>query len=96
MSLITFSEAHCLERDIEVEGIVKSMETGCEVWIDYLQDYRRVCNAKLADGEIFYIVQIFFFDVAYIVFHYPAFVLIILGIYFLTKKENNKIMNNEN
>lgn len=40
----------------------------------------------LADGEMMYILQIFFFDTASIVFHYPAFVLIILGIYFLRKK----------
>ena len=51
MSLNTFSEACYLERDIEVEGIVKSMERAGEVWIDYLQDYRRVCNAKLTDGK---------------------------------------------
>lgn len=45
----------------------------------------------LADGEIFYIIEIFFFDKASFVFHYPAFVLIILGIYFIKKKQNTKI-----
>jgi|APSaa5957512535_1039671.scaffolds.fasta_scaffold18409_3 hypothetical protein len=51
MSLITLPEAHHLSTGIEVEGIVKSMEKGNEVWIDYLQNYRRVCNAKLTDGN---------------------------------------------
>ena len=51
MSLVTFSEAYSLSTGIEVEGFVKSMEKGQEIWIDYLQDYRRVCNAKLTDGK---------------------------------------------
>ena len=51
MSLITLPEAHYLSTGIEVEGIVKSMERGNEIWIDYLQEYRRVCNAKLTDGK---------------------------------------------
>lgn len=51
MSLITLPEAHYLSTGIEVEGIVKCMEKGSEVWIDYLQEYRRVCNAKLTDGK---------------------------------------------
>jgi len=51
MSLITLPEAHHLSTGIEVEGFVKSMEKGNEIWIDYLQDYRRVCNAKLTDGN---------------------------------------------
>jgi len=51
MSLITLPEAHYLSTGIEVEGIVKSMERGKEIWIDYLQEYRRVCNAKLTDGK---------------------------------------------
>jgi hypothetical protein len=51
MSLITLPEAHYLSTGIEVEGIVKSMEKGKEIWIDYLQEYRRVCNAKLTDGN---------------------------------------------
>jgi hypothetical protein len=45
----------------------------------------------LTDGEMVYILQIFFFDTASILFHYPAFVLIILGIYFLIIKKNNEI-----
>ncbi len=51
MSLITLPEAHHFSTGIEVEGFVKSMEKGTEIWIDYLQDYRRVCNAKLTDGN---------------------------------------------
>ncbi len=51
MSLITLPEAHYLSTGIEVEGFVKSMEHGKEIWIDYLQEYRRVCNAKLIDGK---------------------------------------------
>jgi hypothetical protein len=51
LSLITLPEAHYLSTGIDVEGIVKSMERGNEVWIDYLQDYRRVRNAKLTDGN---------------------------------------------
>ena len=51
MSLITLPEAHYLSTGIEVEGIVKSMERGKEIWINYLQEYRRVCNAKLTDGK---------------------------------------------
>jgi len=51
MSLITLPEAHHFSTGIEVEGFVKSLERGNEIWIDYLQDYRRVCNAKLTDGN---------------------------------------------
>ena len=51
MSLVSLTEAHGLTTGIEVEGIVKSMEKGREIWIDYLEDYRRVCNAKLTDGK---------------------------------------------
>ena len=51
MSLITLPEARCLSDGIEVEGFVKSMEKGAEIWIDYLQEYKRVCNAKLTDGN---------------------------------------------
>ncbi len=51
MSLITLPEARCLSDGIEVEGFVKSMEKGAEIWIDYLQEYKRVCNAKLTDGK---------------------------------------------
>ena len=39
----------------------------------------------LAEGEIFYILQIFFFDTASMVFHYPGFALIILGIVLIIK-----------
>ena len=50
MSLVTFSEAHCLERGIEVEGFVKSMSKS--VWVELSRsDYRLVCNAKLLDGQ---------------------------------------------
>ena len=51
MSLITLPETHYLSTGIEVEGIVKSMERVNEIWIDYLQEYRCVCNAKLIDGK---------------------------------------------
>ncbi len=51
MSLISLSEAYSLSTGIEVEGIVKSMEKAGHMWIDYLQDYRLVCNAKLIDGK---------------------------------------------
>ncbi len=51
MSLISIPEAYSLSTGIEVEGIVKSMEKGKWVWINYLQDYKRVCNAKLTDGK---------------------------------------------
>jgi|APSaa5957512493_1039668.scaffolds.fasta_scaffold57767_1 hypothetical protein len=51
MSLITLPEAHSFSTGIEVEGFVKCMESGKEIWIDYLQEVRRVCNAKLTDGK---------------------------------------------
>jgi hypothetical protein len=51
MSLISLPEAHSFSTGIEVEGFVKSMGKGAEIWIDYLQDYRRVCNANLTDGK---------------------------------------------
>lgn len=41
----------------------------------------------LVDGEMMYILQIFFFDTASIVFHYPGFILIILGVYCLLKSK---------
>lgn len=50
MSLVTFSEAHCLERGIEVEGLVKSMSKS--VWVELPGfDSELVCNAKLSDGR---------------------------------------------
>ncbi len=51
MSLVSLTEAHGFTTGIEVKGIVKSMEKGVDVWIDYLEDYKRVCNAKLTDGK---------------------------------------------
>ena len=38
MSLITLPEAHSFSTGIEVEGFVKCMEKGSEIWIDYLQE----------------------------------------------------------
>ena len=51
MSLISLHEAHSLSTGIEVEGFVRSMEKCTDVWIDYSQEYKRVCNAKLTDGN---------------------------------------------
>lgn len=51
MSLITIPEAYDLKCGIEVEGFVKCMSKPVWTFIDDLQDYKKVCNAKLTDGK---------------------------------------------
>ena len=51
MSIVTFSEACNLGSEIEIEGIVKSMSKPIWMWFDDIEDYRRICNAKLTDGK---------------------------------------------
>lgn len=41
----------------------------------------------LVEGEIFYMLQLFFFDVGFLAFHIPAFTLIILGIVLVKKSK---------
>ena len=41
-------------------------------------------------GEIFYLMSLFFFDVGFGIFHWPAFILIVVGSVIIWKKENEK------